>query len=319
MIQCKSLLNYYSGGVFLNRRSFLKFISGTTLGLLGAHLTIPYQTKAKMVTPVSGLIGNSFLNKKIKNNITKFKIKNPNMKLGETHCHSLHSDGHYSVEEIAFRAANVGLDFLLITEHLIPGQIPLRKTLESFYDRWQVTKVLNEQGLGHLKLYPAFELSTEQGHLILAMSEDWLHPKYQNDLINNFSVFDKKYHTAEQASLMIQSLGGVSIVPHPNIERKDYPFGIKVSFIQKHLLGAVNAIEDISTGHGYEENYSEQLNIASIGSSDDHFNFIIGSTVTGYDSTKHSDLISAIQENDTRAIKIDDSLDMVFSAARTIL
>ncbi len=303
----------------MDRRSFLKFISGTTLGLLGAHLAIPYRTKAQMVTPVSGLIGNSFLNKKIKKNIENFKKSNPNFKLGETHCHSLHSDGHYTVDEIAYRAAEVGLDFLLITEHLIPGQVPLRKTLASFQDRWQVAKILNDQGLGHLKLYPALELSTEQGHLILAMEEDWLEPKYQKDLINYFSIFDKKYHTAEQASLMIQSLGGVSIVPHPNIERKDFPFGIKVPFIQQHLLGAVDAIEDISTGHGYEENFSEQLNIASIGSSDDHFNFIIGSTVTGYDSTKYSNLISAIQNKDTKAIKIDSSLDMVFSAARTIL
>ena len=81
----------------------------------------------------------------------------------------------------------------------------------------------------------------------------------------------------------------------------------------------MDAIEDISTGHGYDENYSDELGIASIGSSDDHFNLIIGTTVTAYDSTRHKDFISAVRARETQAINIDDSLRELIAAVRIVL
>ena len=84
-------------------------------------------------------------------------------------------------------------------------------------------------------------------------------------------------------------------------------------------MGVVDAIEDISTGHGYHKNYSEELGLASIGSSDDHFNFIIGTAVTVYDSAEHKDFISAVQARATKAVKVESSLDQLIVAGHAIL
>ena len=69
-------------------------------------------------------------------------------------------------------------------------------------------------------------------------------------------------------------------------------------------------------GYDYEEDYSEQLGMASIGCSDDHFNLVMGTTVTGFNSNEHKTLISAVKARATRAIKVDGSLDPIISVAR---
>ena len=122
----------------------------------------------------------------------------------------------------------------------------------------------------------------------------------------------------EEAAKMVKPFGGVSIIPHPEIQRS-YPFGVPISFVKQNLTGLADAIEDISTGHGFDENYSEDLGMASIGSSDDHFNLIIGTTATGYDSQRHKDFLSAVKARETQAIKVNDSLDDFMGMARMVL
>ena len=302
----------------MNRRGFLKSIAGFSIALAGAQLAIPVTAKCKMIAPLTDLVGKTFLDQRIKDNIAKFKQDNPHLKIGETHCHSIFSDGTYSVDKIMGRAARLGLDFMVITEHVQPHLYPLEHALASIKERGRCCDEWNHPGLEPIDVYPAFEVSTLQGHLILVMDKDYLKPKFLGELKTRFSHLDQKMISMEDSAKMVQPLGGVSIIPHPERERA-YPFGVPISFARQNLTGLVDAIEDISTGHGYEENYSQELGMASIGSSDDHFNLIIGTTVTGYDSRKHKNLLSAIKARETLAIKINESLDDILGMARLVL
>jgi predicted metal-dependent phosphoesterase TrpH len=303
----------------MNRRSFLKSIAGFSIAAAGAQLAIPISAKCKMVAPITELVGKTFLDRRIQDGIYEVKRANPYLKIGETHCHSIFSDGTYSVDKIMARSAKLGLDFLVITEHVQPGKFPLEKTLESIKERNRCCEEWSHPGLKPIEVYPGFEVSTSQGHLILVMDQDYLKPKNLREIKTQFSVFDKKYISMEDCAKMVKPFGGVSIIAHPERTRTTHPFGVSIPFAQQNLTGLVDAIEDISTGHSYEENYSEELGMASIGSSDDHFNLIIGTTVTGYDSRKHKNLLSAIQARDTQAIKVNDSLDDLLGTARLVL
>jgi len=302
----------------MNRRGFLKSIAGLSVALAGAQLAIPMEAKCKMVAPVTGLVGKIFLDQRIKDNIAQLKRDNPHLKIGETHCHSIYSDGTFSVDKILGRAAKLGLDFLVITEHVQPRQFPLDFSLASIKERGRCCDEWNHPGLEPIDVYPAFEVSTLQGHLILVMDKDYLKPKNLRELETQFSPLDQKMISMEDSAKMVQSFGGVSIIAHPE-RKRSYPFGVSIAFARQNLTGLVDAIEDISTGHGFEENYSEQLGMASIGSSDDHFNLIIGTTVTAYDSRKHKNLISAVKAHETQAIKVNDSLDDVLEIAQLVL
>jgi len=303
----------------MNRRSFLKSIAGFSFAAAGAQLAIPISAKCKMLAPVTEVVGKSFLDKRIEGGIARLKRDNPYLKIGETHCHSIFSDGTYSVDKILQRSARLGLDFIVITEHVQPRTFPLEHTLESIRERSRCCREWNHPNLEPIDVYPGFEVSTLQGHLILVMDQDYLKPKNLHELETQFSLFDKKYISMEDCAKMVQPFGGVSIIAHPERTRTAYPFGVSIAFARQNLSGLVDAIEDISTGHSYEENYSEELGMASIGSSDDHFNLIIGTTVTGYDSRKHKNLLSAIKARETQAIKVNDSLDDLLGMARLVL
>ncbi len=302
----------------MNRRSFLKSFAGLSLAMAGAQLAIPTVAKCKMIAPATDLVGKTFLDQRIKNDISRLKKEKPYLRIGETHCHSLFSDGTYSVDKIMARAARLGLDFLVITEHVQPRMYPLERTLESIKERARCCREWSHPGLEPIDVYPAFEVSTLQGHLILVTDQAYLKPGNLRDLRTQFSPLDHKMISMEDIAKMVQPFGGISIIAHPEKNRA-YPFGVSIDFAKQHLTGLVDGIEDISTGHGYEENYSEELGMASIGSSDDHFNLIIGTTVTGYDSRKHNNLLSAVKARDTQAIKVNDSLDDILGMARLVL
>lgn len=280
---------------------------------------IPSSAKCKMVAPLLDLVSKTYLDERIKENISNLKRNHPTLKIGETHCHTTFTDGAYSVADLLRRSTYLGLDFLSITEHWIPppGIWPLAHALASMAE--SAKQFRNWEGaVEPVKIYPAFEVSTKQGHLILMFPDDYLKPGNRRDFVTQFSPFDDVMITMEHAAQLGKALGGISIVAHPNITRR-YPFGVSTEFVGKHLVGLVDAIEDISTGHGYKKSYSEELGLASIGSTDDHFNFMIGTTVTAYDSAKHADFISAVKARDTQAIKIEDSLNDIITAGHAIL
>ncbi|MEE2987404.1 MAG: hypothetical protein VX667_06415 [Nitrospinota bacterium] len=302
----------------MDRRGFLKSVIGFGGGLLAAQLAIPDEAKCKIVSPVADLVARQYLDGTLKSKISRLKTSRRELRIGETHCHSTFSDGSSSVKDILHRASELGLDFLIITEHLIPDKFPLDNTLASIHERWRCVHEWSSRHYDPVQVYPAFEVSTLQGHLIIVLDEFYLQTRTFKDIARQFSRFNIRMSSMDQTALLARPFGGITIVPHPE-RRRSYPFGASIPFIKKHLTGLVDAIEDISTGHGYDENYSDELGIASIGSSDDHFNLIIGTTVTAYDSTRHKDFISAVRARETQAINIDDSLRELIAAVRIVL
>ena len=79
---------------------------------------------------------------------------------------------------------------------------------------------------------------------------------------------------------------------------------------------AIHFCGDVSSGHGYQENYSEKIGLAAIGSSDDHFNLLTGTAVTAYDGSLHNNLINAVKAKETKAIMVDNSLQPLLKLAR---
>jgi len=302
----------------MDRRTFLKTWAGFSFGLAGAELALPTKAKCKMVAPIADVVAKIWLDRRIKVNLQKIKQAHPGLKMGDTHCHSVFSDGTYTVPQILHRASDLGLDFLILTEHVMPRLYPFEFCMASMKESWRVVQEWNHGKQAPVEIYPAFEVSTLQGHMILVLDPHFFKPGKSRDLVTQFSRLSEKMVTLEETAKLVQALGGISILPHPDIPRS-YPFGVPIEFAKQHLMGLVDGIEDISTGHGYEESYSEELGMASIGSSDDHFNIIIGTSVTGYDSSRHHDLISAVKARGTQAIKVERTIDEFMAAARLVL
>ncbi len=301
----------------MNRREFLKRLTGFTLGAAGVNLALPKRVKAQLLGPVTDLVGAGYLDSRIALGLQKLRRERPGWRFGETHCHTRYSDGNHTVGSLLRRAEALGLDFIVITEHLTPRLHPMEPLMASIRARSRFQPSVASGTRPPLAAYPGFEISTREGHLILVFPETYLGGQALRDMEKRFLPFERSMPSMETAALWGRELGAVSIIPHPNIERS-YPFGVSTRFVRKHLLGAVDAIEDISTGHGYRANHSRRLGLASIGSSDDHFNFLIGSTVTGYDGTRYPDLPTAVQARATRAFEVDHSLHSLIAAARTL-
>ena len=272
------------------------------------------ETKRKLVKPLADFTGRCFLDARIQKRIASLKRDNPSLVVGETHCHSTFSDGQSSVEDILTRASTLGLDYVVITDHLLPRKYPTDSILKSWERQIQHTDQW-DQPKDPVKIYPAFELSALEGHLIIVFEPEYLNPKKFSDISLQFSEFNNKFFSMLDAIPKVDPFGGITIIAHPNRNRL-YPFGVCVEWVKENLVGLAGGIEDISSGHGYQENYSEELNLAAIGSSDDHFNLIIGTVVTAYDGNTHKNLISAIKAKQTKAIIVDNSLQPLLKIAR---
>ncbi len=271
-----------------------------------------------MIAPVTQLVSKGFLDHRIRSGIHKLKAELPHLVVGELHCHSVYSDGYFPVDAILHRASSLGLDFVVLTEHLAADRFPMAPVIQSINDRRDCIQDWRIKKSPPVTAYPAFEISTEQGHLISLFPEDYLKPGDLLTLEKRFLPFEREWLSLETAACWTRELGGVTVIPHPDLQRA-YPFGVPIAFIQSHLTGLIDGIEDISAAHGFNRDYSGPLDLASIGSSDDHFNFLIGAAVTVYDGQRHKNLLSAIKARDTRAHCIDNSLGSLISVARKIL
>jgi histidinol phosphatase-like PHP family hydrolase len=269
---------------------------------------------ADIAKPFADATGRCFLDARIHKKITRLKRDNPAVVIGETHCHSTFSDGKHSVEDILRRASRLRLDYVVITDHLLPRKYLIESIFKSwekqaqYIDEWDQ---LNDP----VKIYPALEMSALEGHLILIFDPEYLSPKKFSDISLQFSEFDDQFFSMLEIIPRIGSFGGISIVPHPNKTRA-YPFGASIEWVKENLIGLADGIEDVSSGHGYQENYSEKLGLAAIGSSDDHFNLLTGTAVTAYDGNIHNNLINAVKAKETKAIMVDNSLQPLLKLAR---
>ncbi len=299
----------------MKRRTFFKQVGGYSLALAAGGVILPRRAKCEIIKPFAEILRDRYLDKEIRKKIYAIKNHNPNLSLGEIHCHSYFSDGNYSVKDLMVRSASLGLDFLVITEHLTPRWYKLENSLESIKTRQKVFEEWDNNNLKAPTVYPAFEISTKEGHLIAIFPKEYFKSELLRDIKRHFARFDRYEIPVELTANLIRKMGGVSIVSHPNISRS-YPFGISTDFIHKNLVGLVDGIEDISTGHDYSKEYSKEIGLASIGSSDDHLNILIGTTVTQFDRSEQNDLIEAIRNHKTQAIKITDSLSHLFSPTK---
>ena len=301
----------------MNRRSFLKKLTGYTLGVTAGGLVLPKEIKSELVKPFTELISRNCLDDEIRNRIVELKKDNQNLQLGELHCHSYYSDGAYSVKDLMLRSASLGLDFLVITEHLTPRDYKLESCLDSITAQRNTLNRWNHGEMRPPAVYPAFEISTKEGHLIAVFPEDYFKPGRLRDIKQYFSKFDYYSIPVELTAGLIRKMGAVSIVSHPDIKRS-YPFGISSGFVKEHLVGLVDGIEDMSAGHGYQKDYSTKTGLATIGSSDDHLNIILGTVVTSFDGAEHDNIIEAIRSCDTRAVRLTNSLDILFTPTKLL-
>ena len=272
------------------------------------------EKKRKFAKPFADFTGRYFLDARIHKGITCLKSTNPDLIMGETHCHSTFSDGQYCVEDILRRASRLQLDYVVITDHLLPRKYLIKSIFKSwkkqaqYIDEWDQ---LNDP----IKIYPALEMSALEGHLILIFDQKYLSPKKFSDISLQFSEFDDQFFSMLEIIPRIGSFGGISIVPHPN-KKRAYPFGASIEWVKENLIGLADGIEDVSSGHGYQENYSEKLGLAAIGSSDDHFNLLTGTAITAYNGSLHNNLINAVKAKETHAIMVDNSLQPLLKLAR---
>ena len=156
------------------------------------------------------------------------------------------------------------------------------------------------------------------GHLILILDPEYFSLEKVSDISLQFSDFNYRFVSMLDVIPRIEPFGGISIIPHPE-KKRAHPFGAPIKWVKENLIGLVDGIEDISSGHGYQESYSQELGLASIGSSDDHFNLLMGTTVTAYDGNIHSDLISAVKSRQTKAISVENSLQHLLTIARRVI
>ena len=270
--------------------------------------------KRELAKPFADATGRYFLNARIHKKIIRLKSDNPALVLGETHCHSTFSDGTHSVEDILRRASCLQLDYVVITDHLLPRKYLIESIFKSWEEQTQYIDEWNQPN-DPVKIYPALELSALEGHLILILDPEYLSPKSFSDISLQFSEFDDQFPSMLEIIPRIDSFGGISIVAHPN-KKRAYPFGASIEWVKENLIGLVDGIEDVSSGHGYQENYSEKLGLAAIGSSDDHFNLLTGTAVTAYDGSIHTNLIKAVKAKETKAIMVDNSLQQLLKLTR---
>lgn len=299
----------------MERRSFLKKFAGYSLGIAAGGLLLPRGAKCEIVKPFAEMISGNYLDEIIRKRIAEIKKGNPNLKLGDMHCHSYFSDGAYRVEDLMFRAASIGLDFLVITEHLSPDWYTVEDGVESIIARRRAFDRWDHKGLEPPRVYPALEVSAKEGHLIAVFPEEYSKPRYLREIKEYFKHFYYYEAPVETVAKLTRKMNGVTIVPHPNIQRS-YPFGISSEYVQKNLTGLVDAIEDMSSGHSFYKDYSTETGLASIGSSDDHLNILIGTTVTQFDQSREENILEAIRKRETTAVRISDLLDPLFAPTK---
>ena len=301
----------------MNRITTPKFIQKEQRHFIPSDGGPWFATKRHMAKPFADLTARYFLDSRIRKNITHLKNEQSGLILGETHCHSTFSDGSHSVQSILKRAAFLGLDYVVITDHLIPGKFLIETIVASLKEQAQCINEWDET-TKPIKAYPAFEISTMDGHLIIILDPEYLSLEKVSDISLQFSDFDYQFVSMLDVIPRIEPFGGISIVPHPE-KKKTHPFGASIKWVKENLTGLVDGIEDISSGHGYQESYSQELGLASIGSSDDHFNLLMGTAVTAYDGNIHNSLISAVKARQTKAISVESSLQHLLTIARRVI
>lgn len=288
----------------MDRREFTKKIFGYGAAFSAATLVLPKNVKSQILKPVINEYCRTFWDQKVYAGLTRIKGSSPRFFLGDTHLHSTRSDGRYTVGQILSRASLLELDYLALTEHITPKMFDIECPLSSMKDQVQFVKEMRDNGIEPPEIYPAAEISTEEGHIIALFPKTYLGQEdFYREFRSAFTVCGEKFMPAAWVMAMTKQLGGRTIVPHPGVARSLKPFGIPISSLETHLKGMPDAIEDLNSINGYFERIGERLDLSPVGASDDHFKALIGTSVTSYDADLYCDLTDAIAAKATQGFQ----------------
>jgi predicted metal-dependent phosphoesterase TrpH len=238
----------------ITRRDFLKKILYGT-AFLSSSIAATIMPHQAYVTYITDQITFS----KKKNNI-----------LGDLHSHSSNSDGIEKPSSMLSYAKRIGLDFILITDHL-NEQYPHHCFLKTMKD--QATYL--DKG-GRMNTLPAVEISTAEGHIIAYFEEDYFNTPEKLSVL-------RYYENAVDTIKRVQDLGGNCIIAHPGIIRKDMKEEYGIDNRRIHLLDCTGIENFSSMNPDVDETIYQLHNLPPIASSDSHMLFDIGSSFTSFE------------------------------------
>jgi predicted metal-dependent phosphoesterase TrpH len=126
---------------------------------------------------------------------------------GDLHVHSQHSDGRWSMDEIARYVEQNQLDFIAVTDH---------NTTSAYED---VRLTLERAGLGAVVVIPAMELTTFWGHANALGVCDWIDWRVRGPEGLPATIGQAPdaapTSTMEVAAAAVHRLGGTFVVNHP--------------------------------------------------------------------------------------------------------
>ena len=288
----------------MDRREFVKNILRFGGAFSLGAMVLPKTVKAQILKPMIDEYCRSYWDIRVKEGIEALRISNPRLLLGDTHVHSLHSDGKYSVLHILSRAYALGLDYVVLTEHITPKRYKVKAPLLSHQSQEESLKVLQDMGIKPPEIYPAAEISAEEGHLIALFPKSYFGARdFSREFHSAFSICGERFVDAVEIIGKVKALGGKIIVPHPGETRWRRSFGVPWEILEGPLQGLVDGIEDMNTGNGCFGSFAAGLGLSSLGASDDHFKALLGTSVTAYDGLSYSDLTDALAEKATQGFQ----------------
>jgi len=127
----------------------------------------------------------------------------PRWRRGELHVHSEHSDGRWTLDDIAERAPARGIDFLFLTDHNTRSGVDLlRARLGSA-----------------VAVHPGIELTTYRGHALALGAERWL--DWRTGL---------RGRTAKDMAREVRAAGAFFVVAHPDAPPDDVCTGCRWTY-----------------------------------------------------------------------------------------
>ena len=185
------------------------------------------------------------------------------------HVHSIGSmDGRSSLEEIAARAKERGLDAVCICDHN-------KESLRS------------PRFVDGVWLLPGCEISAQKEHILAIMCEKALDIKQLRASGNP---------TSDAAIAMIHECGGIAVIAHP------FGHPLKVEWSDEHVNLAPDAIEVynsrawMSCPNANEKalEYAKKKNYAMVGGSDGHLAVEVGNSYAEVDCVRIEDIKNAV-------------------------
>jgi predicted metal-dependent phosphoesterase TrpH len=207
------------------------------------------------------------------------------MGLADLHLHTTHSDGLVTPEKLIERFHEEGkFNVIAVTDHdLIGGAFKAREHAKKC-------------GL-KMEVLIGTEISTRHGHIV-ALGVEKLIPKFKS---------------AEETIQMIHAQGGLAIAAHPlnfltaSLHKKKNKkiFNSKKNGIYFDAMEIASVYPFFNLVEKKVLNLSKELGISELGASDGHFEWEQGKAYTEFEGENIQDLLHAIKNKKTKAIKED--------------